>query len=168
MKVYRTRDLLISSKFVDRYNPEIAQLLVVLEGERPWVWRRIQVSGFSKLGGIHRTIQAIMGWDRTAPHKFILAGDIYGRVAPNEALSSEKEGGWRLDSALYPNGEFYYVVGADSEWRHRIRLEAYIERFSNWRYPRCVDGTGTSPSGAEKLFSVLGANRRLWRQVPKR
>lgn len=158
----------ISSDASERPCPEIAQLLVVLEGERPWVWRRIQVSSFAKLGGIHRTIQAIMGWDGGLPHKFILAGDIYGRVAPNEALPVEKERNWRLDSALYPNKEFYYEVGANAEWRHRISLEDYIESVENWRYPRCVDGAGKSPSGVEKSFDVLGANRRLWRRIPKR
>jgi hypothetical protein len=158
----------ISSNTGEQPYPEIAQLLLVLEGERPWVWRRIQVSGFAKLGGIHRTIQAIMGWDAGLSHKFILAGDIYGRVAAEEALPAVKERNWRLDSALYPSKEFYYVVGANFEWRHRIRLEDYVESVPNWRYPRCVDGAGKSPSGVEKSFNVLGANRRLWRQIRRR
>ena len=152
----------------ERFFPEIAQLLIVLEGKRPWTWRRIQVSGFAKLAGIHRTIQALMGWDAGLPHRFILAGDIYDRVAPGEALSPERERNWRLDSALYRDREFYYVVGTNPEWRHSIRLEGYVESVSTWRYPRCIDGAGASPSGAEASFSVLGANRRLWRRIPRR
>lgn len=37
------------------------QLFIVLEGAKPPVWRRIHVSAFSKLGGLHRMMQAVMG-----------------------------------------------------------------------------------------------------------
>jgi len=93
-----------------------------------------------------------MGWEAELPHQFVLAGDIYDRVAPNEAL---------------PNRELWYDVGRGYEWRHRITLENYLESVPHWKYPRCLDGAGASPSGAEKTFSINGANRRLWRH-PRR
>jgi hypothetical protein len=151
----------------ERAYPDIAQLLIVLEGQRPWVWRRLHVSFFTKLGGLHRVLEAVMGWESRLPHQFVLAGDIYGRVAPNEALPPEKERNWRLDSALYPNHEFWYVVGGTEGWRHRIKLEDYVEERHGLRYPRCLDGAGASPSGAEETFSLAATNRRLWRQVRK-
>jgi Plasmid pRiA4b ORF-3-like protein len=141
--------------------------MIVLEGQRPWVWRRLNVSPFTKLGGLHRIIQAVMGWEAELPHQFVLAGDIYDRVAPNEALPPDRERNWRLDSALYPNRELWYDVGRGYEWRHRITLENYLESVPHWKYPRCLDGAGASPSGAEKTFSIHGANRRLWRRHPR-
>jgi len=101
-----------------RYFPDLVQLLIVLEREDPPVWRRVHVSAFTQLGGLHRVIQGVMGWGNRLPHRFILAGDIHKRVAPGEALDPKRERHWRLDSAFYPGDEFLYAYGAQDEWRH--------------------------------------------------
>jgi len=88
------------------YNSDVTQLLIVLERWDPPIWRRVHVSAFTKLGGLHRVLQGVMGWDNRLPHRFILAGDIYKRVAPGEALDSKRELNWRLDSAFYPEESF--------------------------------------------------------------
>lgn len=111
-----------------REYPDLTQLLIVLERAEPPVWRRVQVSAFTKLGGLHRIIQGVMGWDDRLPHRFILAGDIYERVAPGEALDPTRERNWRLDSAFYPDKLFWYAYGRQDEWRHRVIREAYVER----------------------------------------
>jgi hypothetical protein len=98
-----------------RYYPDLAQLVFVLEREDPPVWRRVHVPALMQLGGLHRVIQGVMGWDNRLPHRFILAGDIYKRVAPGEALDPKRERHWRLDSALYPSKMFWYVYGAHDE-----------------------------------------------------
>lgn len=90
--------------------------------------RLFHVSTFTKLGGLHRIIQAIMRRDDRLPHRFILAGDLYGRVAPGEALDPTRERNWRLDSAFYPDKSFWYAYGREGEWRHRIIPEGYVER----------------------------------------
>ena len=101
-----------------RSYPELTQLLIILEGEdRPW--RRVHVSPFTKLGGLHRVIQAIMGWDNRLPHRFVLSGDVYNRVGPGETLNPTSERNWRLDSAFYPEKLFWYCYGAQGEWQHR-------------------------------------------------
>jgi hypothetical protein len=146
-----------------RFFPDLVQLLIVLERTDPPVWRRVQVSAFTKLGGLHRVIQAVMGWDGSGPHRFILQGDIYERVAPGEALDAQREQNWRLDSAFYPGDWFSYAYGAPDEWLHRIVREEYIDGFLNWRYPRCVAGKGASPPGNTQPFDVGRVNRHLWR-----
>jgi hypothetical protein len=52
-----------------------------------------------------------MGWGDGLPHRFILAGDIYERVAHGEALDPTRERSWRLDSAFYPDKSFWYTCG---------------------------------------------------------
>jgi hypothetical protein len=146
-----------------REYPDLTQLLIVLERGEPPVWRRVQVSAFTKLGGLHRIIQGVMGWDDCLPHRFILAGDIYERVAPGEALDPTRERNWRLDTAFYPDKSFWYAYGRQDEWRHRIIREAYVEREPRWRYPRCVGGDGACPPEVGKAFDVGAVNRRLWR-----
>jgi len=147
-----------------RYFPDLAQLVIVLEGTEPVVWRRVHVSFFAKLGGLHRTIQSVMGWDSSFPHHFVLMGDIYRRVARGERLDAAREKNWRLDSAFYPDKSFLYVCGPNEEWTHRIMLEDYLERRPYWRYPRCVGGACATPPGSAETFSVGRANRRLWRR----
>jgi|GEM_PF-6723305 len=151
-----------------RYYPDLAQLLIVLEPEDRAVWRRVHVSAFAKLGGLHRVIRTVMGWDDRLPHRFILSGDIYERIAPGESLDPTRERNWRLDSAFYPDGVFWYAYGAQGEWRHRIIREEYVEGRPHWRYPRCVGGSGAFPPEEGKAFDIGVANRRLWRALRKR
>jgi Plasmid pRiA4b ORF-3-like protein len=150
-----------------RRYPDLAQLLIVLEAQGLPIWRRVHLSFFTKLGGLHRVVQAVMGWDDRLPHRFILAGDIYDRAAHGEALDAGRERNWRLDSALYPDKIFWYVYGADDKWRHRIVMEEYLEREPRWRYPRCIGGAGASPPNAREPFNLGAVNRRLWRALRK-
>ncbi|MFY9718075.1 MAG: hypothetical protein WAK16_00395 [Candidatus Cybelea sp.] len=149
------------------YYPDLAQLLIDLDGQNPPVWRRILVSAFTKLGGLHRIVQASMGWDPNLPHRFVLCGDIYKRVAPGEALDPKRERNWRLDSACYPDDFFFYECGSNYEWRHRVLRENYVDGEQHWRYPRCVGGGGVCPPGTGKPFTVGAANRRIWSASPK-
>lgn len=151
-----------------REYPDLTQLVIVLERTEPPVWRRVQVSAFTKLGGLHRIIQGVMGWGNCLPHRFILAGDIYERVAPGEALDPIRERNWRLDSAFYPDKLFWYAYGRDDEWRHRITREGYVESEPRWRYPRCVGGDGACPPSVGKSFNLGAVNRALWRESCKR
>lgn len=148
-----------------RFNADLVTLFMGVENIRRPVWRRVQASAFSKLGGIHKVVQALFGWDDTAPHRFILAGDIYQRVAHGEALDPKRERNWRLDSAFYPDKSFTYEYGLNDLCRVQILLEEYAEGFKNWRYPRCIGGAGNlSPAGTDP-FDVGAANHRLWRAV---
>ncbi len=143
-------------------------LRVDLEDVVPRVWRRVVVSPFAKLGGLHRVIAAAMGWDESLPHRFILCGDLRDRVRPGEILDAKRERNWRLDTALYPDNYFFYVTGNAGEWRHRVTYERPISMPADWRYPRCMGGDGACPPGTKQPFTVASANHRIWKAVPKR
>ena len=147
--------------------PDLATLFLELADTRPVIWRRVQVSFFSKLAGLHKVIQAVFNWDDSLPHRFVLAGDIYDRVAPGEPLDAKRERNWRLDSALYPDHMFEYVYGEQPTARIRIRLDDYSGRVVTWRYPRCVGGAGNPPPDQDKPFDLGSTNRRLWRRVKR-
>lgn len=129
----------------------LAVVFVEIEGFHPPVWRRLLVSFFTKLAGLHRVVQAAMGWDNRFPHSFILCGDLLERVAAGEALDAKREQNWRLDSAGYPDHYFWYAYGLAGEWRLRIILENYIQGEERWRYPRCVGGVRSCVRLALKL-----------------
>ena len=94
----------------DAIFPDLVQLLIVLEREDAPVWRRVRVRVHAARR-THRVIQGVMGWGNRLPHRFILAGDIYKRVAPGEALDP-KRSALASGLAFYPDDELVYAYGA--------------------------------------------------------
>lgn len=52
----------------------IYQIKVSLPNADPPIWRRIQIHRDSRLGKLHRILQAVMGWTDSHLHQF-MAGD---------------------------------------------------------------------------------------------
>lgn len=146
---------------------DVAVVRIDVVDRVPPVWRRLLMSPWTKLGGLHRMILAAFDLSEALPHRFVLNGDVYGRVAPGEALDAKRERNWRLDSAGYPDRWFRYEYGESNPVIVRITTEEYNEAPELWRYPRCVGGSGElvpSRSG----FTIASVNRRLWRAMPRR
>ena len=51
-------------------NRKVVSLEVTLRDTKPPVWRRLLVPGETTLGGLHRAIQAAMGWEDYHLHTF--------------------------------------------------------------------------------------------------
>ena len=156
-------------------------LTLLLEDVFPAVTREVEVGISTKLGGLHRVIQAVMGWQNLQDHRFILKGDIYERVPANSMLDPGRERNWRLDSAFYPAKFFYYQYGLDGNgWLLRIIERDVVGASRSVRYPRCIAGEGTSPPdeicgpnayrrylqnelshSKHNRFSIVSANRRI-------
>jgi len=50
---------------------QVYQLKVTLLEVVPRIWRRFQVTGDMKLSALHRTLQAVMGWENSHLHPFL-------------------------------------------------------------------------------------------------
>lgn len=80
------------------------QLLVVLEGSEPKIWRQLSVPGNMTLSDLDRIIQAAMGWTNSHLHQFNIEGQVYG--VPDDE--------WIEDLPSLPDDEFtlYEVIGS--------------------------------------------------------
>ena len=56
----------------------IAILRIELEDIEPLIWRRVAVRATTSLAGLHRIIQAAMGWTNSHLHLFTIDGSQYG------------------------------------------------------------------------------------------
>jgi hypothetical protein len=57
----------------------VAQLLVVLQGVEPTVWRRLLVPHAIRLNKLHRVFQLAMGWTDSHLHEFRFGHKAFGR-----------------------------------------------------------------------------------------
>ena len=66
------------------------QMMVMLEGSEPKIWRQISVPGNMTLADLDRIIQAAMGWTNSHLHQFTIEGQVYG------VLDDEKRNSWPM------------------------------------------------------------------------
>lgn len=57
-----------------RASAPVYQLKITLREVEPPVWRRIRVSGSTRLSGLHTVIQKAMGWTDSHVHEFEIRG----------------------------------------------------------------------------------------------
>jgi hypothetical protein len=103
------------------------QLLVVLSGSDPPIWRRIQVPGDISLAALHLVLQAVMGWENCHLYEFKIGRESYGSVAEGDhlfATGMKAAKGIRLKDVL-PAGirTFEYIYDFGDDWIHEIRVE---------------------------------------------
>jgi hypothetical protein len=56
----------------------VYQIKVTLKGNKPPIWRRIQVTSETTLAKLHRILQRVMGWEDSHLHQFIIGSMVYG------------------------------------------------------------------------------------------
>ncbi|MFI5458236.1 MAG: plasmid pRiA4b ORF-3 family protein [Isosphaerales bacterium] len=127
----------------------IYQFKVTLEGSAPPIWRRIQVPDFT-LGELHDVLQVIMGWDDSHPHQFIIRGEYYGPLDPDDmdwetATKDEEEIRLSQVARMGRKVRFTYVYDFGDSWQHEIVLEQTMEPAPKVTYPRCVAGARACP-----------------------
>jgi hypothetical protein len=76
------------------------QVKVTLQGTKPSIWRRIEVTGDVKLFSFHRIIQVAMGWTDSHMHQFAAKGKFYGVPDPESRVGIENEKKVQLDQVL--------------------------------------------------------------------
>jgi hypothetical protein len=127
----------------------IYQLKVTLKEVDPPVWRRIQVPDCT-LGQFHEVLQAVMGWDNSHLHQFIIRGEYYGPRPPDGMdldMEYEDEEEVLLSQVARTGrkGRFVYEYDFGDSWKHEILLEKTVEPEPKVEYPRCVEGANACP-----------------------
>ena len=105
----------------------IYQFKVTLKESDPPIWRRIQVPDCT-LGELHEVLQVVMGWEDCHLHQFIVRGESYGPLDPEDALwDMEKHDEEEISiSQIVKMGRktrFTYEYDFGDSWQHEIVLE---------------------------------------------
>lgn len=126
--------------------PMIYQVKVTLKGIRPPVWRRVQVSGDTSLGKLHRILQCVMGWDGAHLHQFVVGDTCYGRPDMEFDLDVKDERRVKLRQvAPYVKNKLAYEYDFGDGWDHEILVEKVQEPESGVYYPLCLAGKRACP-----------------------
>jgi hypothetical protein len=146
--------------------PSIYQIRVELQGSRPPIWRRFQVSPDITLPRLHRALQIVMGWEDYHLHEFRRGERTYAEPDPEDDHFGRKvadERRVRLKTLLPDLGsscEYIYDFGDD--WTHHITLESILPPVPRKFYPVCVAGERSAPpedsggiNGYERYLTAL-------------
>lgn len=149
---------------VTRIAPARSLLLrIELKWIEPLVYRRVLVPETITLGRLHRTIQAVMGWQDYHLHEFMIAGQRYGVPDPDwdDPGSVHPEARVRLARCLGRHKRFTYTYDFGDDWEHQIIVEKVLPP-DQLPHPVCLDGehacppedVGGSPGYTEFLEAV--------------
>jgi hypothetical protein len=125
----------------------IYQLKVTLKDTRPPIWRRVLVTGDTKLGKLHRMLQVVMGWEDSHLHQFKVGGTNYGvpdREFPELAI--RRESSVKL-SQIAPGekARFSYEYDFGDSWEHEIAVERILPPVPDVLLPACIAGSRACP-----------------------
>jgi hypothetical protein len=125
---------------------QVIQIKVALARWRPPIWRRVLVPAATTLGGLHRVIQILYGWDGDHLHDFAVGDRRYSDPFFGlEEVTDEEE--LRVPEAFQAGAKkIVYTHDFGTGWQHEITLEERHERQPGQPYPVCIAFSGDSPA----------------------
>ena len=140
----------------------IYQLKITLNRISPPIWRRIQVTGDTKLGKLHDILQIVMGWEDDHLHQFVTGNASYGIPDPDFPDNLRSERNVRLDKIAGQGDSLSYEYDFGDGWEHTIKVEKVLAPEKDRHYPVCLDGKRACPPedcggpwGYQHLLEVL-------------
>jgi hypothetical protein len=143
---------------------QVYQLKVTLADSKPPIWRRLLVTGDTRLSDLSTIILTAMGWDGYHLHQFIIDGVSYGVPHPDfDDLDIYDESKVSLAQiASREKTKFVYEYDFGDSWGHIVLVEKILPREEGAVYPRCIKGRRACPPedcggiwGYEELLEVL-------------
>ena len=144
---------------------QIYQLKVTLQGSRPPIWRRFQVTDDLTFFQLHGVLQKVMGWYDCHLHLFDLNG---WQITDAQTLAEgwndgEDEQKTKLKKYLKQEGQkFLYEYDFGDSWEHQLLLEKILPVKPDVHYPRCLKGKRACPPedcggvwGYDSLLEIL-------------
>jgi hypothetical protein len=91
-----------------------------------------------------------MGWEDYHLHQFVVRGESYGPLDPEDALwemekHNEEEISINQIVKMGRKTRFTYEYDFGDSWQHEIVLEKTLEPEPKVKYPRCVEGAMACP-----------------------
>ncbi|MBU1698788.1 MAG: plasmid pRiA4b ORF-3 family protein [Candidatus Eisenbacteria bacterium] len=143
----------------------IFQFKIILDGIKPPIWRRIQVSERITLHTLHIVIQNVMGWEDRHLYEFNHEGARFTAIevdSEEESLAANTESIRLKDLHLKKGATISYVYDFGDYWSHEIILEEFPSIDPAQAYPVCISGARACPPedcgglpGYEELLEAL-------------
>lgn len=141
----------------------IYQLKITLQGVRPAIWRRVLVPEDTTLIGLHRVIQAVMGWEDYHLWRFEVEGAEYAEPSEEDrGRGTRNARKARLGQLTGPGDVLLYEYDFGDGWEHRIEVEEVLPAEPGREYPAYLGGKRAGPPedsggplGYERLLEVL-------------
>lgn len=132
----------------------IHQFKVTLDGVKPPIWRRIQLSSDASFWDLHCAINDAMGWEDMHLHAFQI-GDKRNGIDIGIPMEDDMPwsnatmlAGWDVPIANHldkPGTRCTYLYDFGDDWSHKVVLEAVVPREPKLKYPRCLAGARACP-----------------------
>lgn len=140
---------------------------ISLNGAKPPIWRRVQISDAMDFEDFHAVIQIAMGWRNSHLHEFLVRDRRIGMVLPETDLFEPEELDDETEIFLHqlklkPGEKIMYTYDFGDSWEHELLLESIEE--GDLEMPRCLEGKGACPPedcggiwGYEEILAALKA-----------
>ena len=123
----------------------VFQLHLALLDVKPRVWRRLLVPGALRLSGLHRVMQAAMGWEDSHLHAFSIGDARYGPQYDDYPEDEIDERRVTVIKALDGYESFSYEYDFGDSWDHEVVVEARWTTDLGLKFAVCVDGKQACP-----------------------
>ena len=142
---------------------EVYAMKVTLLGTSPPVWRRVLVDRDMTLRDLHLTLQAVMGWENSHLHQFVLPRRWNRNPQRDFCTKIVNESRTRVGDVIGTAGErLLYEYDLGDGWRHELRLEDVLLGDESFQ-PMCVAGERCCPpedcGGPQGFAAMLAALR---------
>ena len=128
---------------------DIIQLKITLQRTKPPIWRRILVDKKTTFLNLHYIILTTMGWNGGHLYEFNIKGYRIGEPHKDndgwggKLIDASKK---TLDSVIYDTkGKFEYTYDFGDSWEHLLKVEKFLAKDGNIKYPICIDGELNCP-----------------------
>jgi hypothetical protein len=132
----------------------VLQFKITLQGIKPGIWRRIQLSDLCSFWDLHVAIQDAMGWLDCHLHQFTVrdleCGEpLFLGIPDDEGFDDDMTlPGWEHKVAPYlqlkTNHKIRYLYDFGDSWEHLVVFEGVQAKVLN-KYPVCIVGQGACP-----------------------
>lgn len=152
---------------------QVAALRIELQGIEPLIWRRLAVRTTMTLMGVHRVIQAAMGWRDCHLWHFEAGRRRYSMRVPSEPEWNERyEDAGRARLGMLLDGglrRFEYAYDMGDNWEHSIIVEKVSAPAPSAKYPQFLGGErrcppedcGGAPGYFEFIKQISGKQKRV-------
>ena len=124
----------------------VYQIKVTLNGSKPPIWRRMQITSETTLVQLHRILQCVMGWEGSHLYQFVIGGIAYGD--PDMVGEWDAEDARTVALAALVRGEkskLLYEYDFGDSWEHELLVEKILPLDEGKRYPVCLTGKRACP-----------------------
>ena len=127
----------------------IYEIEISLREIEPRIWRRIAISGNSRLSSLHKAIQAVVGWCNSHLYEFMISGKSYRQwdyaIDGDWFDDGPDSKAYQLRKLVKGKSQFRYIYDFGDCWEHDLTVLAVRPPDPDVIYPVCIGGERACP-----------------------